>query len=165
MAAHRHPHGHPHDHGGHDHGRGGVGHNGHRDTAQWQTPHLPDGHAATAPVAHEPDLDLVETAFVEAFPSAPDPTSFLRLAGVPFTGKGKDGVVLSLLRVEAQQVTDVGSVTPHLGGGGFRHDPLPAAMTSRRKSLAFVYFDGGGLVRLTLAEAKALTPVAAPGGA
>ena len=32
-------------------------------------------------------------------------------------------------------------------------------MTSRRKSLAFVYFDGGGLVRLSLAEAKALTAV------
>ena len=115
--------------------------------------------SARRPASSEPDLDLVETAFLDAFPACPDPTSFLRLAGVPFTGKGKDGVVLSLLRVEADQATDVGTLTPHLGGGLFRYDPLPAAMTSRRKSLAFVYFDGGGLVRLTLAEAKGLTTV------
>lgn len=159
MAHDGHPHHHHHDHDDH-HGRAGIGHNGHRSATQWQTPHLPAGHAAPAPDAAEPDLDLVETAFVEAFPTCPDPTSFLRLAGVPFTGKGKDGVVLSLLRIEAHQATDVGSITPHLGGASFRYDPLPATMTSRRKSLAFVYFDGGGLVRLALAEAKALTPVA-----
>ena len=148
--------GHPHHHHEHGNDHGGIGHNGHGPARQWQTPHLPAGHPTPAPEQPEPDLDLVETAFLDAFPSAPDPTSFLRLAGVPFTGRGKDGVVLSLLRVEADQATDVGTLTPHLGGGGFRYDPLPAAMTSRRKSLTFVYFDGGGLVRLTLAEAKAL---------
>jgi hypothetical protein len=156
---HPHHHHHPHDEGHHHHGPHGIGHNGHRGAAQWQTPHLPAGHAAPAPTPAEPDLDLVETAFLDAFPACPDPTSFLRLAGVPFTGKGKDGVVLSLLRVEANQATDIGALTPHLGGASFRYDPLPAAMTSRRKSLAFVYFDGDGLVRLTLAEAKALTAV------
>ena len=157
MAHDGHPH-HHHDHP-HDHGHNGLGHNGPRPAAQWQTPHLPPGEAAPESASSEPDLDLVETAFIDAFPACPDPTSFLRLAGVPFTGKGKDGVVLSLLRVEADQATDVGTLTPHLGGGGFRYDPLPAAMTSRRKSLAFVYFDGGGPVRLTLAEAKGLTTV------
>ena len=150
--------GHPHHH--HHHGPHGPGHNGHRAATQWQTPHLPPGEAMPEAGPAEPDLDLVETAFVEAFPAAPDPTSFLRLAGVPFTGKGRDGVVLSLLRVEANAATDIGTLTPHLGGASFRYDPLPAAMTSRRKTLAFVYFDGGGLVRLSLAEAKALTTVA-----
>ena len=148
--------GHPHHHHDHPHDHGGMGHNAHRPASQWQTPHLRAGQAAPAPDRAEPDLDLVETAFLDAFPTCPDPTSFLRLAGVPFTGKGKDGVVLSLLRVEADQATDVGVLTPHLGGASFRYDPLPAAMTSRRKSLAFVYFDGGGLVRLSLEEAKAL---------
>lgn len=148
--------GHPHHH---HHSPHGIGHNGPRPAAQWQTPHLPPGRAEPAADHAEPDLDLVETAFLDAFPACPDPTSFLRLAGVPFTGRGKDGVVLSLLRVEADQATDVGTLTPHLGGGGFRYDPLPAAMTSRRKSLTFVYFDGGGLVRLSLHEAKMLTAV------
>ena len=154
--------GHPHHHHHEPHGPGPhpIGHNGPRAATQWQTPHLPPGQAAPESGPLEPDLDLVETAFVEAFPGAPDPTSFLRLAGVPFTGKGRDGVILSLLRVEANAATDIGTLTPHLGGVSFRYDPLPAAMTSRRKTLAFVYFDGGGLVRLSLAEAKALTPVA-----
>jgi hypothetical protein len=150
---------HHHHYDGHDH-QHGIGHNAPRGAAQWQTPHLPPGEAGSAAAPAEPDLDLVEAAFADAFPHCPDPTSFLRLAGVPFTGKGKDGVVLSLLRVEADLVTDVGTLTPHLGGASFRYDPLPAAMTSRRRRLAFVYFDGGGLVRLTLAEAKALTAVA-----
>lgn len=147
--------GHP-DHHHHDHG--GIGHNGHGRARQWQTPHLAPGDPVPPEAPAEPDLDLVETAFLDSFPTCPDPTSFLRLAGVPFTGKRVDGVGLSLLRVEANQSVDVGTLTPHLSGG-FRHDPLPAAMTSRRKSLAFVYFDGSGIVRLSLAAAKALQPM------
>ena len=163
MAHDGHPHHHHHgDHPAHDHG--GIGHNGPGGARQWQTPHLPADHARAPAEAPEPDLDLVETAFLDSFPAAPDPTSFLRLAGVPFTGRGRDGVVLSLLRVEANQATDIGTLTPHLGGASFRYDPLPAAMTSRRRTLAFVYFDGGGLARLSLAEAKALTPVTSDGG-
>jgi hypothetical protein len=147
--------GHDHDH--HHHGAAGTGHNSNGHVAQWQTPHLPEGHHHDHAHDHgEPDLDLVETAFLAAFPAAPDPTSFLRLAGVPFTGKAVDGRTLSLLRVEANQTTDVGTLTPHLGGGSHRYDPLPAKMTSRRATLAFVYFDGAAPVRLSLAEAKAL---------
>lgn len=144
------------DHHHHDHP--GVGHNGHAPARQWQTPHRAPGDPKPSEAPSEPDLDLVETAFLDSFPACPDPTSFLRLAGVPFAGKGKDGTTLHLLRVEMEQVTDIGSITPHLGGG-HRYDPLPAAMTSRRRRLAFVYFDGGGIVRLSLAAAKALQPV------
>ena len=90
----------------------------------------------------EPDLDLVETAFVDAFIIAADPTSFLRLARVPFDTTRPDGTRLVLLRVEIDAVTDVGGIMPHLGGGSFRYDPLPAKITSRRRRLRFVYFDG-----------------------
>ena len=141
---------------GHHHPHAPIGHNGH-GASQWQTPHLPDGTAPAHDRHHaEPDLDLVETAFLEAFPRAPDPTSFLRLAGIPFVGRTADGRTLKLLRVEASQTTDVGSLTPHLGGQDFRYDPLPAAMTSRRETLAFAYHDGAAVVRLTLAEARSL---------
>lgn len=149
-------------HEGHDHhhhdsggGHGGYGHNGVAPARQWQTPHLPPEALHPEQTSAEPDLDLVETAFVDAFPRAPDPTSFLRLAGVPFVGENADGTRLSLLRVEVGQTTDIGALTPHLGGG-HRYDPLPAAMTSQREKLALVYFDGTGLVALSLAEAKAL---------
>ena len=139
----------------HDHTHGGSGHNGTAPARQWQTPHLIPG-ADPEPETREPDLDLVETAFVEAFPRAVDPTSFLRLAGVPFVGETEDGKRLSLLRVEVNQTTDIGALTPHLGGVGHRYDPLPAKMTSRRERLALIYFDGSGVVALSLAEAKAL---------
>lgn len=150
--------GHVHDH----HHHAPIGHNGH-GASQWQTPHLPDGAAPAHDHHHdEPDLDLVETAFLDAFPRAADPTSFLRLAGIPFVGVAADGKTLKLLRVEANQTTDIGSLTPHLGGEGFRYDPLPAAMTSRRETLAFAYHDGTAVVRLTLAEVRALKAEPAP---
>ncbi len=44
----------------------------------------PAGRRATAPGTAEPDLDKVEKAFVDGFLAATDPTSFLRLARVPF---------------------------------------------------------------------------------
>ena len=45
---------------------------------------------------------------------------------------------------------------PHLGGASFRYDPLPAKITSRRRRLRFVYFDGKELRPLTLGEVRAL---------
>jgi len=149
-----HDHGHDHDHD-HDHPPHGAGHNhphSHRAAAQWQTPHQPDG-AKQQAAAPEPDLDKVEAAFVDGFSRAPDPTSFLRLARIPFeiaTG----GANLKLLRVETDALTDVGSLTPHLGGGTFRYDPLPSNFVSHRRRLRFVYFDGTSLRALSYAEVR-----------
>jgi len=159
--------GHDHDHhldgGGHSNGRApsaaplpGPGHNRAGAIAQWQTPHLAHDHGHHAPAGAEPDLDQVEAAFVSGFTAATDPTSFLRLANIPFEATDGDGRKLVLLRVETDLVVDVGSVTPHLGGGSFRYDPLPAAMTARRRKLRFVYFDGKELHLLGFAEARKL---------
>jgi hypothetical protein len=155
--------GHDHDH--HHHGNGsslgsaGAGHNHAqpvRGTVQWQTPHKPhepeQNHGRG-----EPDLDLVEAAFVQGFTAASDPTSFLRLARIPFEAVDPDGTKLVMLRVETDQVTDVGSVTPHLGGGAMRYDPLPARMVTHRRRLRFVYFDGSAPRVLTLGEVRELT--------
>jgi hypothetical protein len=145
-----------HDH--HDHGAPGIGHNhgpDRRPAMQWQTPHR-DGAPAPNRDHEEPDLDLVETAFVDAFAIAADPTSFLRLARVPFDKVTADGTRLVLLRVEIEAVTDVGGIMPHLGGTSFRYDPLPAKITSRRRGLRFVYFDGKEPRRLSLGEVRAL---------
>ncbi len=163
MRHHHHHHGHHHDHH-HDHGHDhhhdhpphGPGHNhphGHRSPVQWQTPHQPEG-AKPAPVV-EPDLDKVEAAFVDGFIAAPDPTSFLRLARIPFEIL-REGESLKLLRVEIDALTDVGSLTPHLGGSTFRYDPLPSNFISRRRRLRFIYFDGAGLTPLTYAELRGI---------
>lgn len=150
---HHHHHG---DHHHHDHGHPphGPGHNlphTSRAAAQWQTPHQPGGAAATPAI--EPDLDKVEKAFVDGFLAAGDATSFLRLARVPFE-MVLGGASLRLLRVEIESLTDVASLTPHLGGGTFRHDPLPANFVSQRRRLRFVYFDGTGLRALSYAELR-----------
>jgi hypothetical protein len=63
---------------------------------------------------------------------------------------------LVLLRVDTGQVTDAGSVTPHLGGGSLRYDPLPATRVSRRRRLRFIYRDAQGTRALTEAEVRAL---------
>jgi len=161
--------GHDHDHHHHHHnGNGGspgrhawpaAGHNHvHRPTsvAQWQTPHLGEGQQAASQEQSESDLDQVEVAFVEGFSVAADPTSFLRLANVPFETIAADGANLVLLRVESDLVTDVGSIMPHLGGATFRYDPLPAALVTRRRRLRFIYRDEGGVRALSFAEVRAL---------
>lgn len=145
-------HGHHHHDGEEPHG--GPGHNhvhSSRAPLQWQTPHQTEGGDTRSEL--EPDLDRVETAFVEGFFAAPDPTSFLRLAGIPFEVAAA-GLTLRLLRVEIEALTDVGSLTPHLGGESFRYDPLPSGLVSRRKRLAFVYFDGTNLRKLGFADVR-----------
>jgi hypothetical protein len=126
--------------------RHGFGHNragGPSRVAQWQAPHLDNAADIFRTAAEgEPDLDKVEAAFAEGFATAADPTSFLRLANVPFELEAGEGTKLVLLRVEIDLVADVGSVTPHLGGESFRYDPLPAPLVTKRRRLRFVYLDG-----------------------
>lgn len=150
--------GHDHDHH-HHHGNGaaGAGHNHApplKSTAQWQTPHKPDHEHEHE--QGELDLDLVEAAFVEGFTTASDPTSFLRLAQIPFETTDGAGNKLVLLRVETEAVTDIGAVMPHVGGETFRYDPLPAALVGRRRSLRFIYFNGARLCPLKLAQVREL---------
>lgn len=128
---HFHPHGYAHSHAP-DQSPAGPGHNTHRKAGQWQMPHLRDG-APQQVADRERDIDLVETSFVQAFQAAKDPTSFLRLANIPFVGVAADGQRLHLLRVETGISADVGSVTPSFGGGAVLNDPLPAQLVQQRK--------------------------------
>lgn len=159
-------HHHHHDDGHHHHHHGANGHHhphpvGHNGPAgkplQWQTPHLPHDHEhgqQIDPAAQ--DLDLVETAFVEGFSRAPDASSFLRLAGIPFIGETAEGKLLHLLRVETEDMVDIGAVMPLVGGVGVTYHPLPARLTSHRRHLAFIYHDGTEQKRLGFAAARAL---------
>jgi hypothetical protein len=141
----------------------GPGHNhGPAAETQWQVPHKHGDHDhghEHADSAAEPDFDLVEASFIEGFWTASDPTSFLRLAGVPFRGRDAGGRELALLRVEQEQAADVACVTPQLDGQGVRTDPLPAARVGRRRRLRLVYLHASEPVRLTLSQARALARV------
>jgi hypothetical protein len=103
----------------------------------------------------EHDLGKVEAALIDGFIDAPDPVSFLRLGRIPFEIVAADGATLNLLRVEIDALADVGSLTPHLGGGSFRYDPLPASLVSHRRRLRFVYFDGEKLRPLKFTDVRA----------
>lgn len=162
---------HGHDHHPHEYGpscgrpvhtgeeRPPLGHNAsQREAIAWQLPHRPRAETSSIAGSPEPDFDLVEAAFVEGFAAASDATSFLRLVGVPFQARDASGRRLCLLRVEFEQKVDVGAIAPLLGGAGYRYDPLPARLVSRRRSLAFVYAEGERTVRLDLAAARALFP-------
>jgi hypothetical protein len=155
---HRHGHGHHHEGNGHHHHSHPLGHNGPAGKAvQWQTPHLPNDQAQEPPPDPTAvDVDLVETAFLEGFSQAPDAASFLRLAGIPFVGETPEGMRLHLLRVETEDLVDVGAVMPLVGGTGVAYHPLPARLTSHRRRLIFVYHDGSGLKHLGFAAARAL---------
>jgi len=144
-----------------EHIGGGIGHNAARFASQWQTPHLPEASSTSA--ADESDTDLIEEAFVEGFSRATDPTSFLRLAGIPLVGQSADGKRCCLLRVEISQKTDVGCLSPYLGGTGHRYDPLPAKMISKRQLLTLVYSDGDSALELSLNEARRLKQVSETG--
>jgi hypothetical protein len=153
-----------HDHDHHDHGHDRTqephrwaGHNHAqppRAIAQWQTPHL--AHGGQEQAVREVDLDKVESVFVESFLTASDQASFVRLARIPFEVILADRTRLQLLRVEVDALTDVGSLTPHLGGESFRYDPLPAGLISQRRRLRFVYFDGQSLRHMTFAETRSI---------
>jgi hypothetical protein len=165
-----HPHAHDHTDGSLDsHGsltrtttepaHGGPGHNRAtpaKSPLQWQVPHRSEAMTPKSDLAVEPDLDKVEKAFVDAFTTSLDPTSFLRVAQVPFEAALPDGTRLLLLRVEADCVVDVGSIMPHLGGATFRYDPLPEQMVARRQRLRFIYFDGSEIRNLSFAQARML---------
>ena len=144
-----------HDHDG-AHAHAPAGHNRGERPAQWQTPHRRAGEQEGSEVPPVQDLDLIEASFAEGFATCSDPTSFLRLAGVAFVGVDAAGRRLHLLRIELENLTDVGAVVPLLGGQGVRYAPLPGRLVSRRRQLRFVYHDGAQLARLDFAAARAL---------
>lgn len=161
---HHHGHGHYHDGDGHHHHHPHPpGHNGPAaKPVQWQTPHLPADQIQEPPVDPATlDVDLVEAAFLEGFARAPDASSFLRLAGIAFVGEAGDGTRLHLLRVETEDLVDVGAVMPLMGGAGVAYHPLPARLTSHRRRLTFVYHDGSGPKHLGFAAARALKDASA----
>src|ERR687885_170237 len=102
--------GHDHDSPGHANGVVGIGHNRPLPQAiQWQRPHLAQADNTPEPATpKEADLDLVEKVFSEGFANTSDPTSFLRLAQVPFEAVTSDGTRLVLLRVETDAIADIG---------------------------------------------------------
>ena len=83
------------------------------------------------------DLDLVEAASSKALPARRIRPAFCASPAFRSSATDANGRALHLLRVETEEVTDVGAVMPLIGGAGARYHPLPARFVSRRRRLAF----------------------------
>jgi hypothetical protein len=148
------PHDHPHTHS-HAHG---PGHNRPGPHAtQWQKPLSRD--ATPAPTA-EPDFDLVEEAFCDAAQTASDPTSFLRLAGVPFVADLGGGKRMRLLSYSIASETEVGAVAPGFEAAEPVYHPLPAARVRKLRRLRFTYHTAEGVKEFSLYEVRNLPDLA-----
>ena len=119
--------------------------------AQWQTPHSPGTAPGTGGARSRQGRGRLHRRLHRRARSGQLPAP----VRIPFEITAADGAKLNLLRVEIDALADVGSLTPHLGGGSFRYDPLPASMVSHRRRLRFVYFDGDKLRPLTFTEVRA----------
>ena len=110
--------------------------------------------AAAAAANGETDFDLVEASFIDAADGHPDPTSLLRLAGVPFTTTLDDGRTAHLLGYAIENAVEVGAVAPGFDGRPAAYHPVPASRIRNRRQLRFHYWTPRGEVALTLAAAR-----------
>ncbi len=92
-----------------------------------------------APDRHD-DLQALAAAFLDAFRKADDKTSYLRLAGVPFSLPGRDGgPSLKLVDVEVTASWQIGTAAPGFGSRELVYLPYPGEMVRERSVLRFVY--------------------------
>lgn len=133
---HSHPHGHSHahDHGPdqvHDHSHShGPGHN---DSASHELhSHLKGGSRAE-------ELQALAETFVEGFRRADDKTSYLRLAGVPDSLPGPDGLARRLVDISITDGYQVATASPGFGTKELVYLPFPGAMIKPRTTLTMAY--------------------------
>ena len=135
---HTHGHSHDHDHGhdhhhGHDHDHGHTHGPGHNDSAVHELhSHLKGGGRAE-------ELQALAETFVEGFRKADDKTSYLRLAGVPDSLPGPDGLARRLVDVTISDGYQVATASPGFGTKELVYLPFPGTMISPRTTLTMAY--------------------------
>ncbi len=146
---HRHDHGHDHGHGhdhdhGHDHSHShGPGHN---DSASHELhSHLKGGSRAE-------ELQALAETFVEGFRKADDKTSYLRLAGVPDSLPGPDGLARRLVDVTISDGYQVATASPGFGTRELVYLPFPGSMIAPRTTLTMVYVSLTGRTDIDLVD-------------
>ena len=127
-------HGHRHHHGGHSHGnRHGRGHN------QPDVEHLHSHAHGTNRKEREQELQSLGAAFIEGYRSAEDKNSYLRIAGVPFSRTGADGLAMHLVDVSITSNWQVGTASPAFASRELVYMPFPGKMISGRETMLFTY--------------------------
>jgi hypothetical protein len=118
-----------HDHG-RDHQHHGPGHN------------HPIGHELRSHLHGEgarDELRALAAAFIDGFRQAEDKTSYLRLAGVPDTIDGPDGLARRLVDVTVTDGFQMATASPGFGSRELVYIPYPGAMVRPRTTLTLTY--------------------------
>jgi hypothetical protein len=137
---------------------GRPGHNAGFPTAsQWQDPKTDETQQARPA---DRDLDLVEQEFYRSALTSTDPTSLLRLAGVPFVVDIGDGKLMRLLSISVSDEIEVGAISPGYGGSDVVYHPVPASRVTHSRNLRFVYHTPDGIRAFTYAEIRNLPDLA-----
>lgn len=127
---HGHDHHHHHDHHGHTHG---PGHN-HADVRHLHS----HAHGQNGRERRE-ELKALTEAFVEGFRAADDKTSYLRLAGIPFSRTGSDGLAMHLVDAEIRSNWQIGTASPAFASRELVYLPYPGKMVTGREEMVFTY--------------------------
>ncbi len=85
------------------------------------------------------DLQALAESFIEGFRQAEDKTSYLRLAGVPDTLDGPDGLARRLVDVSITDGFQVATASPGFGSRDLVYLPYPGSMVRPRTNLTLTY--------------------------
>ena len=85
------------------------------------------------------EIQTLATSFVQGFRAASDKTSYLRLAGVPFSREGTDGLKLHLVDAAISANWQIGTASPAFGSRELVYMPYPGEMVQERETMTFTY--------------------------
>lgn len=149
-------------HRGHDHHHHGFGHHnhahdhrhGHRraEAAPGQGHNHPGPELHSHPRGDGGAVAALAEQFIDGFRRAADKTSYLRLAEVPFSLAGEDGLDRRLVDVSIESGYQVATASPGFGSRDLVYLPFPGAMVRERTTLTFVYVSLTGRTDVDLVD-------------
>ncbi len=129
-----HPHHHHHHADEHESKAPGCGHNNHHDHEHLHSHVHVDAEAERAEAMRK----LADT-FVDSFRKASDKQAFLKLAGIPSSRAGRDGLTMHLVDVAINSSWQVGTASPAFASKELTYLPYPGKMIRERETLTFTY--------------------------
>lgn len=137
-----HHHGHDHDHP-HHHGHRRGGHN---------SAIADELHSHLHGESEREDIQALAESFIDGFRQAEDKTSWLRLAGVPDSIAGPDGLERRLVDVTVTDGYQVATASPGFGSRELVYLPYPGAMVRPRTTLTLIYVSLSGRTDIDLID-------------
>ena len=131
---HHHEHDHAHGHHHHHAPHGGPGHN-----HPPETEHLHSHAHGDQGREHAEELKALCAAFIDGFRQAADKNSYLRIAGIPFSRTGSDGLAMHLVDTAIVSNWQIGTASPAFASRELVYLPYPGKMIDLRETMTFTY--------------------------